>query len=188
MLITHADLKPGESVLIVGAGGGVASAALQLAAVIGARVFVTSRSAEKLAAAKKLGARHGIDCRTADFAKEVRRLTGKRGVDVAVNCVGGETWAGGLAALSRGGRLVTCGAVAGADPKTDLRRVFWNHLKIFAASSPTRQEFGRALNFFGGSCRRPVIDQIFPLRDANRAHQRLEQGRQFGKIVLRVNE
>jgi NADPH:quinone reductase-like Zn-dependent oxidoreductase len=187
MLFTHANLKPGESILIIGVGGGVASAALQLAGVIGARVFVTSRVAEKLATAKELGAHHGIDSRIPELAKEVRRLTGKRGVDVVVNNVGGETWRAGLAALARGGRLVTCGSLGGATPKSDLRRIFWNHLTILATSSVTRQEFGRVLNFFDGSRRKPIIDRVLPLTDANRAHQRMQQGQQFGKIVLRVN-
>jgi len=186
MLFTHADLKPGESVLIIGAGG-VAGAALQLATVVGARVFVTSRSAQKLAAAARHGAHHGIQCPPDDLAKEVRRLTGKRGVDVVVNSVGGETWSAGLAALARGGRLVTCGSVAGANPKTDLRRVFWNHLKILATGAPSRREFRRVLNFFDGSCRRPMIDRVLPLSEARQAHQRLQRGEPFGKIVLRTD-
>ena len=186
MLITQADLKPGESVLIVGAGGGVATAALQIASVMGARVIVASGSEEKLLAAGKLGAEHAIHCHRSEFAKAVRSLTRKRGVDVVVNCVGGPSWAESLAALSRGGRLVTCGAVAGPRPKTDLRRVFWNHLRLFAANSGTRQEFLRVLNFFTASQRKPIIDRIFPLKDAPAAHQRLEAGKQFGKIVLSI--
>lgn len=188
MLFTHAELKPGESILIIGAGGGVASAALQLAGVIGARVFVTSRSAQKLAAAKDHGANYGIDSRIHNLAKEVRRLTDKRGVDVVVNNVAGETWSPGLAALARGGRLVTCGSLAGATPKTDLRRIFWNHLTILATSAVTRREFGRVLNFFDGTRRKPIIDRVLPLNEANQAHRRMQQGRQFGKIVLRVSE
>jgi len=187
MLITQADLKPGESILIVGAGGGIATAALQIACVTGARVIVTSDNDEKLLAARKFGAEHGIHCHRAEFAKAVRRFTGKRGVDVVVNCVGGASWAESLAALARGGRLVTCGAVAGPLPKTDLRRVFWNHLKLFAANSGTRQEFLQALNFFAASQRKPIMDQVFPLKDASCAHQRLEQRKQFGKIVLRID-
>lgn len=188
MLFTHANLKPGESILIIGAGGGVASAALQLALVFGAQVFVSSRSAEKLTAAKELGAHHGIDSRIHELPKEVRRLTGKRGVDVVVNNVGGQTWGAGLATLARGGRLVTCGSLGGATPKSDLRRIFWHHLTIFAASSLTRREFGRVLTFFDGSRRKPIIDRVLPLADANQAHQRMQQGQQFGKIVLRVGE
>jgi len=188
MLMTHAGLKPGESVLIIGAGGGVSSAALQLAGGIGARVFVTSANAEKLSTSQRLGADHVIHSCNADFAKAVRGLTDKRGVDVVVNCVGGATWAESLAALARGGRLVTCGALAGALPQTDLRRVFWNHLKIFAASTATRGEFLRVLNVLAGSNRKPIIDKVFPLADVQRAHTRLHEGKQFGKIVLRIDE
>ena len=187
MLITRGDLKPGESVWIVGAGGGVATAALQIAGAMGARIIVSSRDKEKLSAAKKLGAEHGIHSETAELAKAVRSLTDKRGVDMVVNCVGGETWPNSLAALARGGRLVTCGAVAGAQPKTDLRRVFWNHLKILATSCGTRQEFLRVLNFFATSRRKPIVDQVFPLQDAMSAQRRLEEKRQFGKIVLRMD-
>jgi NADPH:quinone reductase-like Zn-dependent oxidoreductase len=186
MLFTQADLKPGESVLIMGAGG-IGSAALQLATAVGARVFVTSRSEQKLAAAAERGAHHGIHCPPQDLAQEVRRLTGRRGVDVVVNSIGGDTWSAGLAALARGGRLVTCGTVAGSNPKTELRRVFWNHLTISAASFPTRQEFCSVLEFFNHPCRRPVIDRVFPLREAGRAHQRLQQSAPFGKIVLRTD-
>ncbi|MGH7854761.1 MAG: zinc-binding dehydrogenase [Candidatus Binatia bacterium] len=187
MLITQADLKPGESILIVGAGGGIATAALQVASATGARVIVTSGSEEKLLAAGDFGAEHGINCNRAEFAKAVRSLTGKRGVDVVVNCVGGASWAESLASLARGGRLVTCGGVAGAHPKTDLRRVFWNHLKLFAANSGTRQEFLRVLNFFADAQREPIMDQVFSLKDARSAHQRLEERKQFGKIVLRMD-
>lgn len=187
MLITQADLKPGEWVLIVGTGGGVATAALQIACVIGARVIVTSSSEEKLLAARKFGAAHAIHRDRREFAKAVRTLTGKRGVDVVVNCVGGASWAESLAALARGGRLVTCGAVAGAQPKTDLRRVFWNHLKLFAANSGTRQEFLQVLNFFAASSRKPIMDQVFPLKDARSAHQRLEERKPFGKIILQMD-
>ena len=187
MLITQAELKPGESVLIVGAGGGIATAALQIASVSAARVIVTSSSEEKLIAARGYGAEHGIRCLRSEYAKAVRSLTGKRGVDVVVNCVGGSSWAESLAALARGGRLVTCGAVAGSQPRTDLRRVFWNHLRVFAANSGTRQEFLRVLQFFAASGRKPIIDQIFPLKDAASAQRRLEQGKPFGKIVLRVD-
>jgi NADPH:quinone reductase-like Zn-dependent oxidoreductase len=188
MLITDADVRPGESLLIVGAGGGIATGALQLANAIGARIFVTSADEEKLAMAKSFGAEHGIHSDNGGFAKAVRSLTEKRGVDVVVNCAGGASWAESLASLARGGRLVTCGAVAGAQPKTDLRRVFWNHLKIFGSSLGTRQEFLRVLNFFAISKRKPIIDRVLQLKDAGCAHRRLQEGKQFGKIVLRIDD
>jgi NADPH2:quinone reductase len=187
MLVTHAEIKPGESILIRGIGGGVATAALQLAAVIGARIIVTSSSDAKLAQAKQLGAAHGIDYRATDFAKEVRTLTGKRGVDVVVDCVGGEGWGQSLASLAKGGRLVTCGATTGATPQTNLQRIFWNDLKVFGSTLGTRQEFRQVLEFMSLSGAKPVIDQIFPLKDAALAQTRLEQGKQFGKIVLTMD-
>ena len=187
MLVTNAQLKPGEHVLILGIGGGVATAALQLAAYIGTHIIVTSSSDEKLEKAKTLGAEHGINYKNADFAKEVRRLTGKRGVDVVVDCVGGDGWIKSLASLAKGGRLVTCGATAGANPPTDMRRIFWNNLKIFGSTLGDRAEFREVLNFMEASRTKPVVDQVFPLRDAAAAQKRLEEGKQFGKILLRMD-
>lgn len=184
MLITNAELKPGEQVLIVGIGGGVATAALQFAAQLGTHIIVASSNDEKLAAAKALGANAGILYRDADFAAEVRGLTAKRGVDVVVNCVGGESWARSLTALAKGGRLVSCGAVAGNTPPTDIRRIFWNHIKVLGSTLGTRREFKQLLNFMEHSQIKPIIDRVFPLKHARTAHERLESGKQFGKIVL----
>jgi NADPH:quinone reductase-like Zn-dependent oxidoreductase len=187
MLISRADLKSGDTLLIVGAGGGVATAALQLAAHAGARVIVTSASDEKLAKAQALGAAHGINTRRADLANEARRITGKRGVDLVVDCVGGKNWTRSLAALAKGGRLVTCGPVAGAASQTDVRRLFWNNLKIFGCSWGSQAELRRVLRFIDVTQTKPIIDRVFALREAGAAHQRLEAGDQFGKIVLRVD-
>jgi NADPH:quinone reductase-like Zn-dependent oxidoreductase len=187
MLQTNAGLKPGEHLLILGIGGGVASAALQLAASIGTHIIVTSSSDDKLAKAESLGAEHGINYTKVDFAQEVRRLTAKRGVDVVIDCVGGESWVKSLASLAKGGRLVTCGATAGARPCTDIQRIFWNHLKIFGSTLGDRAEFREVLNFMGASGTRPVIDRVFPLRDAAVAQKRMEEAKQFGKIVLRMD-
>ncbi len=188
MLITNANLRPGEQVLVLGIGGGVATAALQVAKQIGAHVIVTSSSDEKLEMAKNWGADHGINYRKSDFAKEARALTGKRGVDVVVDCVGGEGWVKSLAALAKGGRLVTCGATAGASPQTDIRRIFWNHLSIFGSTLGSREEFRQVLSFLRNSQIRPIIDQLFPLKEAAAAQQRLERGEQFGKVVLQIGE
>lgn len=186
MLFTNAALRPGEHVLILGIGGGVATAVLQLAKRTMARIIVTSSSDEKLERAINLGAEHGINYRRCDFAKEVRALTGKRGVDVVVDCVGEESWVKSLAALAKGGRLVTCGATTGAYPKTDIRRIFWNHLSIFGSTMGSRHEFRQLLSFFRASGVKPIIDRVFPLKDAAAAQRRLEEGKQFGKIVLQV--
>lgn len=187
MLVTNAQLKPNEHVLILGIGGGVATAALQLAAHIGTHIIVTSSSDEKLEKAKTLGAEHGVNYKNADFAKEVRRLTNKRGVDVVVDCVGGDGWIKSLASLAKGGRLVTCGATAGANPPTDIRRIFWNNLTIFGSTLGDRADFLEVLNFMEASRTQPVVDQVFPLRDAAAAQKRLEEGKQFGKILLRMD-
>lgn len=188
MLITNAGLKPGEHVLILGIGGGVATAALLVAKQVGAHVFVTSSSDDKLEMAKNWGADHGINYLRSDFTQEVRALTGKRGVDVVVDCVGGESWFKSLAALAKGGRLVTCGETAGAHPQTDIRRIFWNHLKILGSTMGSREEFLELLSFMRISKIRPIIDQVFPLNEAAAAQRRLEEGKQFGKIVLQIAE
>ena len=187
MLLINAQLKPGEYVLIIGIGSGVASAALQVAVHFGAHVIVTSGSDEKLARAKELGAAHGINRQKIDFAKETRHLTGKRGVEVVIDCVGGESWARSLGALAKGGRLVTCGATAGVHSHSDVRRIFWNHLQIFGSTLGTREDFRQVLNFMEITQTKPIIDRVFPLREAAAAHQRLEEGQQFGKIVLRTD-
>jgi len=186
MLVSEAGLKPGEWVLIVGAGGGIGTAALRLAAAFGARIMAASSSEAKRAAAKGLGVDHAI-ATVGDFAAEARRLTGKRGVDIVIDCVGGESWAKSLAALARGGRLVTCGALAGSAPQTDLRRIFWNHLKVSGCPTGTRAEFIELLQFLKVSQSRPIIDRVFPLKDAAHAQRRMAERKHFGKIVLRMD-
>lgn len=188
MLVTHAQLSPGEHVLILGAGGGIASAALQIAKQMGAHVTVTSSSDEKLAMARDWGADHGINYLKRDFSKEARALTGKRGVDVVVDCVGGESWTKSLGALGKGGRLVTCGATTGSNPPADLTRIFWNQLKIFGSTLGSREEFRQVLALMQAGNLRPIIDQLYPLREAAEAHRRLERGEQFGKIVLQTED
>lgn len=186
MLLTNAALRPGEKVLILGIGGGVAMASLQIAKAIKAWAVVTSSDDNKLARAQQLGADHGINYRTHDFVKEVRALTAKRGVDVVVDCIGGESWVKSLGALAKGGRLVTCGATAGANPPTDIRRIFWNHLSIYGSTLGSREEFQQVLDFIETAQIRPVIDETRPLSDVAAAHRRMEAGAQFGKIVLTI--
>jgi NADPH:quinone reductase-like Zn-dependent oxidoreductase len=186
MLITNARLKPGESLLIIGIGGGVASAALQLATKIGARVIVTSGSDEKLTRAKKLGAQYGINHKARTFAAKVMELTGNNGADVVLDSVGGEIWRESLAALAPGGRLVTCGATAGGDAVDDLRAICSKHLKIYGSTLGSRQEFRQLLKFVELTELKPVVDKVFQLGEAASAHRYLEAGKQFGKVVLRI--
>jgi NADPH:quinone reductase-like Zn-dependent oxidoreductase len=187
MLVSKARVRPGESLLIIGVGGGVAVAALQIAKLLGLTVFVTSGSGEKLARAKELGADAGIDHSATDFAREVRKLTGKRGVDVVLDSVGKATWRQSIAAAAKGGRLLTCGATTGTDPQTDLGRIFWNQLTVYGSTMGTHAEFAEMLRIFRDGKVKPVVDAVFPLGKARDAEQRLEEKRQFGKIVIRVD-
>ncbi len=188
MLITNAKLTPGETILVLGIGGGVASAALQVAKRIGARVMATSGSDEKLEQARMLGADHGINYRSTDFATEVIAITDGRGVDVVLDCVAGENWQKSLTALTQGGRLVTCGATAGGLADTDLSLIFKKQLQILGSTLGSREEFRRLINFMNITQLRPVIDRTFPLAEAAAAQRRMEEAKQFGKIVLRCSE
>lgn len=187
MLMTNAELKPGESVLIRGIGGSVATAALQLALTIGAHTIVTADNGEKISQALELGAGHAIDESKTDFPAEVRRFTGKRGVDVVVDCLGGDGWAKSLAALSRDGRLVSCGSSDGAQAATDLRRIFWHHLKVFGSDLGSRDELRHVLNFMATTGVKPVIDKMYPLANAAAAQQHVAQGLHFGNTVLHID-
>lgn len=186
MLVTHAEIRPGETLLIRGFGSAMATAALQVGTAIGAHILVAGNSDDELASAIRLGAEFVIDERAGDVAQHVRKFTAKRGVDVVVDCVGGTGWAASLASLSKGGRLVTSGATAGLHPQTDLRRIFWNHLKIFGSTLGTRQEFRDVLNFMKLSGTRPIIDRVFSLEQAAEAQQRMAEQKQTGKVILRM--
>jgi NADPH:quinone reductase-like Zn-dependent oxidoreductase len=188
MLISKAAIKPVEDILILGIGGGVSTAVLQIVKAIGLRAFVTSSSDDKLQQATKLGADAVINYKTQDFAREIRHLTQQRGVDVVVDSVGGDSYAKSLASLVKGGRLVTCGATAGPRPQTDLARIFWNQLSVFGSTMGNMREFAEMLNFVSKRGVKPVIDQVFPVAEGANALARMEEGKQFGKIVLKVGE
>jgi NADPH:quinone reductase-like Zn-dependent oxidoreductase len=188
MLVTNARLQPGESILIIGIGGGVASAALQAAKRMGARVIVTSGSDDKLDHAKVLGADYGINHRRKNFAEEVRILTDDRGVDVVLDSVAGEVWQKSLASLAHSGRLVTCGATAGGEPIDDLNAIISKELKIYGSTLGSREDFHQLLNFLNATQIHPIIDRKFPLREAAAAQQRMEEARQFGKILLQSSD
>ena len=186
MLITRARPEPSETVLVLGAGSGVGSAAIQIAKSTGARVIATAGSELKLQKAKELGADDVLLHTIPHFSREVKRLTDRRGVDVVVEHVGEATWQESLASLAVGGRLVTCGATTGYEGKIDLRYLFSRHISILGSYMGSKAELYPALDLLARGLVKPVIDTILPLADAKEAHVRLEQREQFGKIVLRV--
>jgi NADPH:quinone reductase-like Zn-dependent oxidoreductase len=186
MLVTRAQIRPNEQVLIQGIGGGVALSALQIAKQAGARVWVTSSSDEKLARARELGADETLNYRTTDVAREIRARTGKRGVDIVVDSVGEATWLSSLGALGKFGRLVTCGATSGPTLTTDARRLFWNQWTILGSTMGNDAEFAAVTNELREGRLMPPIDSVFDLSQGREAFARLESGAQFGKIVVRV--
>lgn len=187
MLFTKAQLKPWETVLIFGIGGGVSLAALQLARLSGARVIVTSRVEAKLQRALGMGADHAIDGTTQDVARQVMALTGGRGVDVVIENVGAAVWSAAMKSLVRGGRLVTCGATSGDQPPADLRRIFIRQLQILGSTLGDLHEFGALLSLVERSGMRPVIDADYPLQEAHAALDRLASGERFGKVALTID-
>jgi NADPH:quinone reductase-like Zn-dependent oxidoreductase len=187
MLITRARLQPGEDVLVLGAGSGIGSAAIQIAKLMGARVIATAGSVAKLARARELGADDVIDHSTQKIADEARRLTGRRGVDVVFEHVGVATWEQSVMSLATGGRLVTCGATTGAAAQLDLRYLFARQLSLLGSFMGSRGELFTVLKLVGEKKLRPVVDRVFPLAEARLAHEYLEGRAQFGKVVLAVN-
>jgi NADPH:quinone reductase-like Zn-dependent oxidoreductase len=186
MLVTRAALRPGESVLIHGAGGGVSTLAVQIARLCGASlVIVTSRSAEKRKRAVELGAHVALDAGE-DVGKKVRELTKKRGVDVVVDSVGEATWRSSLVAAAKAGRIVTCGATSGPNPEEEIRHIFWKQLSILGSTMGNDGEFGALLRAVGDGRVVPVVDEVLPLERAREGYERLESGEAFGKVVLKV--
>jgi NADPH:quinone reductase-like Zn-dependent oxidoreductase len=186
MLVTRAQVQPGEQVLIQGIGGGVALAALQIAKLRGARVWVTSGSDEKLAKAAALGADETLNYQTVDVAREVRARTGKRGVDIVVDSVGEATWATSLGALGKRGRLVTCGATSGPMVETDIRRMFWNQWTLMGSTMGNEAEFDAIVAEFSAGRLVPPVDAVFPLAEGRKAFERMTERSQFGKLVLSI--
>ena len=186
MLLVRAELQPGEDVLILGAGSGVGTAAIQIAKFFGARVIATAGSEEKLAKARELGADFVIHHKSQKIREEVRRITNKRGVDVVFEHVGTATWDDSMASLAASGRLVTCGATTGYDAKVDLRFLFSRQLSLLGSYMGTKNDLRTVMKLVAAGRLKPVVDRIFPLAEAAPAHRYLEAGAQFGKVALTV--
>jgi len=184
MLFGKRALQPGETVLIVGIGGGVAVAALQLALLAGARVLVTSSSDDKIARAVALGASAGINYRSEKVAERAMALTGGQGVDMVVDSVGQASWGDSLRSLRRGGRLVTCGATTGGNPPVEIQRMFIRQLEVYGSTGGSMDEFRQLLALFAGGGLKPFIDRRYTLDRIDDAFECLNRGEQFGKLVV----
>jgi len=188
MLMTRAGLKPGETVLIHGIGGGVALWALQFAKLTGAEVLVTSSSEDKLSRAAALGADHTINYAKENVGKWVAEVTSGRGVDVAIDAVGAATWPLDFTCVRKGGRIVLCGVTTGAKAETDLRALYWNQLTVMGSTMGSAEDFRQMVRAVTVNKLKPVMDEVFSLEKVRDATERMETGRQFGKIALRISQ
>jgi len=184
MIVTKGQLRPGQSVLITGIGGGVATASLSIVTHFNCRIGVTSRHQWKIDKAKQLGAHFGVLDSGQDWSREIRAWTNKRGVDMAIDSSGKDTHLSCIKSLARGGAYVTPGCTSGPDAVTDLARIFWNQLRVLGSTMGSNEEFREAVSLFRAGRLKPIVDHVFDAKDAVKAYQRLEAAEQFGKIVL----
>jgi len=183
-IISRGRLRPGETVLVTGGSGGVSTAAIQVAKLAGAYVFAVTAGEEKVRSLEELGADIVFDRLSQNFAKEIWLATDKRGVDMIFDSIGEVSWPDLTRALARNGRLVTYGATSGPKGQVDIRLTFWKQLKIIGTTMSSRSEFEEVMSLVFQGELEPVIDVVWPLDEAREAHERLEAGQQFGKIVL----
>jgi NADPH:quinone reductase-like Zn-dependent oxidoreductase len=186
MLVTKARLQDGEWVLVWGIGSGVGSAAFVIAKALGARTIVTSSSSEKLDRARELGADAVANHAEEDVAALVKEATGGAGANVVVEHVGEATWKTSLQAAGPNARIVVCGATSGPNPPAQLHRIWWKQLEIHGSTMGTKEDFEGVYELVASGAAKPIVDKVFPLEDAAAAHEYLEAGNQFGKVVLAI--
>jgi NADPH:quinone reductase-like Zn-dependent oxidoreductase len=186
MLVTRAAIRPGEDVLILGAGAGISTAAIQVAKLAGCTVFVTSSSDEKLQRAKELGADVLVNYKAMAWSKAIWELTGRRGVDVIVDHVGEATFKDSVRTLRKGGRVLVPGATTGPMLELDARYLFWRQLSVLGSTMANQREFEEVMKLVFMGRLKPVVDRVFPLDQARAAHEYLTRGEQFGKVVLSI--
>jgi NADPH:quinone reductase-like Zn-dependent oxidoreductase len=184
MLITRGQLRAGETVLIIGAGGGVNTAALQIAKLAGAEVYALTSTEKKMEKAHQLGADHVINYKTEEWVKRIHQMTNRRGVDVVIDNVGQATWQQSLLVARRGGRIITVGNTSGPQAATDLRYVYLKQLTIIGSTMGNPQEFRDVMALVWAGKLHPIIDRVMPLSHGREAEALMERGEQFGKIVL----
>lgn len=188
MLITVGRLRVGESALILGAGGGVASIGIQLARHAGARVYATTSTAEKAARARQLGAHEVFNYRESDWVTAVLDATENRGVDMVQDNVGAATWPDSLRVLARNGRLIPCGSHSGATVTIDIGQIYHRQLHIRGSNGGTIHDLAAALALVEQGHIRPVVDTVLPLNQIHEGHRLLEEHQHFGKVVIEVAE
>lgn len=184
MLVGRGNIRPGQTVLILGASSGVGIAAIQVAKLFGARVITTAGDENKLEKARGLGADHGINHYQQKISDEVRKLTHKEGVDLVIEHVGSATWEESLKSLKPGGTLVTCGATTGFKASIDLRFLFSRQLSLLGSYMGTMGELYEVLGHVFAGRLKPVVDRTFPLNEIRAAHEYLAESKMFGKVVL----
>ena len=184
MLVTRAELGPTDKILVLGASGGVGHAAVQIADYVGAEVYATASSEEKLRYAEELGAEEAINYEREDFDDAIRDATGGRGVDVVADHIGAATWQQSLASLAKGGTVVTCGATTGPSPETNIQRIFWNQLEVIGSTMGTPGEVDDVLELVWEGELEPRIRETLPMSEAARAHEIIEDREGFGKVVV----
>jgi NADPH2:quinone reductase len=186
MLVSKARVREGETVLIWGIGGGVALACFEICRALGVHTIVTSSSSEKLARARSLGADVTVDHTSEDVVQAVKEATDGRGASIVVETVGEATWERSLAAVAQEGRIVVCGATSGHSPPARLYRLWWKQLTIYGSTMGLPEDFEGAYDLVRSRRARIHVDSVFPLEEVAAAHERLESGRQFGKVVLTI--
>jgi len=185
MLVTRAQVRPGEKVVVLAAGSGVGIAATQIAKLAGATVIAAARTQAKLDRAAELGADHGVNYTEPDWGKQVRTLTGG-GADIVVEHVGAVTFPESVKMVRTGGRVVTCGATTGPESGFDLRVLFSHEVSVLGSMLGTRLDTQRVFELVSAGKLKPVVDSVFPLAEARAAHEKLADRNVFGKVVLTI--
>ena len=184
MLFEIGRIKPTDLILILGASGGVGTACIQLAKMIGAAVIAAAGSDDKCAGLKKLGADHTINYATEDFSRAAWKISGKQGVDVVINYTGGDTWVPSLRAMKPRAKLLTCGATAGFETANDMRFIWVRELQILGSNGYSKQDIATAIDHVAAGRVHPVVSHRLPLSEAREAERLMEQRQFIGKIVL----
>lgn len=184
MLVGRCAIKPGDTVLVLGAGSGVGSAAIQIAKLFNATVITTAGDEQKLAKGRQLGADYGINHYKQSISEEVKKITARAGVDIVFEHVGSATWLESMKSMKPGGKLVTCGATTGTEAKFDIRFLFARQLSFLGSYMGSMGELHEVTRHVFSGKLKPVVDRSFPLKEARAAHEYLESSAQFGKVIL----